>query len=146
MLGYPPVLPINHHQEKLVSFATYMIVEVSLRAGVQNIVAILRQGRQTRVFHLVRFRSLSACGHFHVCQSILPLSRVPTSLDVDAIRSGSPSAHSPAVHNASRLLSASKRQPWTRGQRDFRRPPVRTDRRTHAHYLLSIIIITRSIR
>ena len=40
------------------------------------------------------------------------------------------SALSSAVPNASRLLCASKRQPWTRGQDDFRRPHIRTGRRT----------------
>ena len=50
---------VNRHQENLVNFAASMIVEVSLRTGVQNIVAIHRQGRQCRAFLLVRFRSLS---------------------------------------------------------------------------------------
>ena len=69
------------HQEKLVSYATSMTVEVSLRTGVQNIVAVLRQGSQTRAFLLVRLRSLTVCGHFHVCmyRSILPCLACPRS-------------------------------------------------------------------
>ena len=58
---------INHHQEKLVSFATSMIVEVSLRAGVQNIVTILCHGRQTRAFLLIRFRSLTCAVQSYCC-------------------------------------------------------------------------------
>ena len=62
-------------------------------------------------------------------RSLPPSLRVPTYLDVEALRRGNPSSLCPAIPKASRLLCASKRQPVTRGRGDFWRPPV-TDRRT----------------
>ena len=71
-----------------------------------------------------------------------PTIALRAQLDVEAIHSGSPSALSPAIPKASRLLCASKYQPWSLGQG----PPTSHYGRTvgQTFIILSYIIIMSS--
>ena len=83
-----------------------MIVEVTLQAEVKNVVAIHRQGCQSRVFLKFTFRSLTVSRHVLDQLPILDMPRLFTNVDNASVGSSSPSALAHTIPEASNLLRA----------------------------------------